>query len=214
MRIGIFGTGEVGRALGNAFIALGHEVMMGARDANNAKAKSWSTQTGARAATGTFADAAQFAEIAVVAVLGIAVEETIDRAGPDHLAGKIVIDATNPLRFRPGAPPELAWGFSDSGGERVQRCAPKARVVKAFNTVGNAHMFRPQFPGGPPDMFICGNDADAKGTVTKLLTAFGWNTVDIGGIEASRHLEPMCMVWVLYGIRSGSWNHAFKLLRK
>jgi 8-hydroxy-5-deazaflavin:NADPH oxidoreductase len=213
MKIGILGTGDVGQALGNAFVALGHEVLMGARDPASAKARNWSTQAGTRAAAGGFGDAARFGEIAVLAVLGVAAEEAVDQAGPDQLEGKVVIDATNPLRFREGAPPELAWGFSDSGGERVQRRAPNARVVKAFNTVGHAHMFRPQFPAGPPDMFICGNDAEAKATVTRLLTAFGWDTVDIGGIEGSRHLEPMCMVWVLYGLASGSWNHAFKLLR-
>jgi predicted dinucleotide-binding enzyme len=135
-------------------------------------------------------------------------------AGEQNLAGKVLIDATNPLIFAPNAPPALALGTTDSGGEQVQRWMPKARVVKAFNTVGHAHMFNPQFPGGPPDMFIGGNDAAAKTTVTDILTAFGWSTIDIGGIEAARLLEPMCILWVLYGIRTNSWNHAFKLLRK
>jgi len=100
-----------------------------------------------------------------------------------------------------------------SGGEQVQALAPEARVVKAFNTVGNALMFRPRLAGGPPDMFICGNDEGAKKQVAGILADFGWGVVDLGGIDASHYLEAMCMVWVLHGFRSKSWNHAFKLLR-
>ncbi|HEU4787844.1 MAG TPA: hypothetical protein VFS57_10555, partial [Gemmatimonadaceae bacterium] len=103
---------------------------------------------------------------------------------------------------------------TDSGGDQVQRWLPDARVVKAFNIVGNAHMFRPEFPGGPPDMFIAGNDESAKATVSGILKSFGWEVIDLGGIEGSRYLEPMAMAWVVHGFRSGSWNHAFKLLRK
>ncbi|HEX6178576.1 MAG TPA: DNA-binding protein, partial [Thermoanaerobaculia bacterium] len=125
----------------------------------------------------------------------------------------VVIDATNPLDFSKGTP-RLFVGHSDSLGERVQRAIPRARVVKAFNTVGNAHMIHPQFPGGPPDMFIGGDDAGAKELVSQICKHFGWEVVDLGGIETSRHLEPMCMVWVLHGIRSGGWNHAFKMLHK
>jgi predicted dinucleotide-binding enzyme len=128
--------------------------------------------------------------------------------------GKVVIDATNPLDMSHGMPPKLFVGLTDSLGERVQRVLPDAQVVKAFNTVGHPHMFRPEFPGGPPDMFICGNSEPAKARVTELLRDFGWGTVDLGGIEASRHLEPMCLVWVLHGLRSQTWNHAFKLLRR
>ena len=111
-------------------------------------------------------------------------------------------------------PPTLFVGTTDSLGEQIQRLIPNARVVKAFNTVGHAHMFRPSFPGGPPDMFLCGNDDGAKKTVAGIVEEFGWSVVDLGGIESSRYLEAMCMIWVLYGIRTNSWNHAFKLLRK
>jgi hypothetical protein len=141
-------------------------------------------------------------------------ENALNMAGPGNFAGKVVIDAINPLEFVPNAPPRLAIGHTDSAGERVQRWLPSAKVVKAFNIVGNVHMFKPQFPGGPPDMFICGNDDAAKQTVTEILKDFGWPAIDIGGIEGSRLLEPLCILWVGYGIRSGSWNHAFKLLRK
>ena len=126
----------------------------------------------------------------------------------------MVIDVTNPLDFSKGLPPSLAVGHMDSGGEQVQRLIPAAHVVKAFNTVGAAHMFRPEFPGGPPDMFICGNEASAKGKVTELLQQFGWNTIDLGGIKSSRYLEPLCLVWVLFAIQTGGWNHAFKMLKR
>ena len=214
MRIGILGTGDVGRALGRGFAMLGHEVKMGSRDANNEKAKAWASEVGKLASTGTFSDAAEFAEMAVLATLWSGTENVLRSAGAQRLAGKVLIDATNPLVFAPGAPPALALGHTDSGGEQVQRWVPEARVVKAFNTVGHAHMVKPQFPGGPPDMFICGNDVAAKASVTSILAGFGWNTIDIGGIDGSRLLEPMCVLWVLYGIRTNTWNHAFKLLRK
>jgi len=214
MRVGILGTGEVGRALGRGFAQLGHQVKMGSREANNAKAKAWAAETGPAASTGSFAEAAQFAELAVLCILWSGTENALRMAGAQNLTGKVLIDATNPLAFPPGAPPALALGQTDSGGEQVQRWAPQARVVKAFNIVGNAHMFKPQFPGGPPDMFICGNDGGAKTTVTGILTAFGWNTIDTGGIEGARLLEPLCILWVLYGMRTNTWNHAFKLLRK
>jgi predicted dinucleotide-binding enzyme len=187
---------------------------MGSRDASNEKAKAWAAETGLAASTGSFAEAAQFAELAVLCTLWSGTENALRMAGAQNLAGKVLIDATNPLVFAPGAPPALALGHTDSGGEQVQRWAPQARVVKAFNTVGHAHMFKPQFPGGPPDMFICGDDGGAKTTVTGILTAFGWNTIDTGGIEGARLLEPICVLWVLYGMRTNTWDHAFKLLRK
>jgi NADPH-dependent F420 reductase len=213
MKIGILGTGDVGKALGKGFIALGHEVKMGSRDAANEKALAWAQEMGSQASTGTFADAAEFGEIVVLATLGAANESALRGAGPEHLRGKIVIDTTNPLDFSSGLP-KLVVPAEGSSGEQVQRLLPDAHVVKAFNTVGNAHMFRPDFPGGPPDMFICGNDAEAKKKVAEILRDFGWETVDVGGIDSSHYLEAMCIVWVEYGIRTNTWNHAFKLLRK
>jgi predicted dinucleotide-binding enzyme len=118
------------------------------------------------------------------------------------------------LKIDNGRPVGLAVGHTDSGGEEVQRWLPEAKVVKAFNIVGSAHMFKPDFPGGPPDMFFCGNDEATKRTVTEILKDFGWNTIDIGGIEGARLLEPMCWLWVTYAFKVGSWNHAFKMLRK
>ena len=213
MHVGILGTGDVAKALGKGFVAVGHDVKMGSRDANNEKAVSWAKQVGTKASAGTFADAASFGDIIVLATLGVANESALTMAGPDKFSGKVVIDTTNPLDFSGGLP-KLAVSGDDSAGERVQKLLPNAHVVKAFNTVGNAFMFRPEFPGGPPDMFIAGNSDDAKKTVSAILKDFGWGVVDVGGIESSRYLEAMCIVWVLSAIRSGSWNQAFKMLRK
>lgn len=213
MKVGILGTGDVGRALGKGFAALGHEVRMGSRSAGNDKALAWVKEVGGKASAGTFADAASFGEVVILATLGVASEEVV-KGVADALRGKLLIDTTNPLDFSGGMPPKLFVGQTDSLGERIQRAAPLAHVVKAFNSVGNAHMFRPAFPGGPPDMFFCGNDDGAKSKLVAILKDFGWGAVDLGGIESSRLLEPMCLVWVLHGARSGSWNHAFKLLRK
>jgi predicted dinucleotide-binding enzyme len=214
LKVGILGTGDVGKALGNAFIALGHEVKMGSREAHNEKAEAWVSTSGIDASSGTFANAAGFGDIVVLALLWTGTENALKLAGARNFAGKVVIDATNPLVFEPGKPPALALGHTDSAGEQVQRWLPQAHVVKAFNTVGFAHMFKPDFPGGPPDMFIAGNDEAAKETVTGILKSFGWSTIDAGGIDASRLLEPLCILWVAHGMRTGTWNHAFKLLRK
>jgi predicted dinucleotide-binding enzyme len=213
MKMGILGTGEVGRALGTALVTLGHDVKMGSRSATNEKAVAWARQHGDRASVGTFADAAGHGEMIVLATLGVANQDVLQAAGPGQLRGKIIIDTTNPLDFSGGMPPKLAIAGYDSAGEQVQRFLPSAHVVKAFNTVGHALMFRPTLPGGPPDMFIAGNHDAAKRTVGEILRDFGWGVVDLGGIEASRYLEAMCMVWVLAGMRSGNWNQAFKMLR-
>jgi predicted dinucleotide-binding enzyme len=215
MRIGILGSGDVGQTLGRGFAGVGHDVKLGTRDPKSEKVQAWVLKTGGKASSGTFAEAAAFGEVLVLATLWTGTESAIKLADPRNCAGKVVIDATNPLDFSQGMPPKLAVAGTDSGGERVQRWLPGAKVVKAFNTVGSAHMINPRFPGGPPDLFICGNDEGAKKTVSDLCQTIGWPpAVDIGGIESSRYLEPMCLTWVLYGARNNSWNHAFKLLRK
>ena len=213
MKIGILGTGDVGRALGNGFIALGHEVKMGSRDEHNEKAVAWASTSGINASTGTFADAVKFGDVIVLALLWAGTENALKLAGVENFAGKVVIDATNPLVFTPKGP-ALVLGHTDSAGEQVQLWLPSAHIVKAFNIVGFAHMFKPDFPGGPPDMFICGNDAGAKQTVTEILKDFGWPAIDVGGIEGSRLLEPLCNLWVSFAMSAGNGNHAFKLLRK
>ncbi len=200
MRVGILGTGKVGGALAEGFRVTGHEVRMGSRRPSGG--------------TVSHADAAEFAEIVVLAVPGVAAADVVRNAGAERFAGKLLIDATNPLESVNGAPLTLAIAGADSAGERIQRALPAARVVKAFNTIGYLHMFRPAFPGGPPDMFIAGDDAAAKGAVTGILRDFGWGAVDVGGIENARHLEAMAMVWINAGMVAGDWDRAFKLLRK
>jgi 8-hydroxy-5-deazaflavin:NADPH oxidoreductase len=215
MKIGIIGTGVVGQALGNGFAGLGHDVKMGSRDSRNEKLKNWIAEAGPHASGGTFAQAAAFGEVVALATLWSGTENAIREAGPKNLAGKVVMDVTNPLLFAPNAPPSLAIGHTDSGGEQVQRWLPGSRVVKAFNIVGSSHMVNPTFPGGPPDMFICGNDDGAKRIVRGICNAFGWpSVIDVGGIEGSRVLEPSAILWVLYGIKTGGWNHALKMLTK
>ena len=211
VKVGVLGSGDVGKVLAGGFLKLGHEVRIGSRSPE--KLQEWAAGAGGGASTGTFAEAAKFGDIVVLATHGEGTQSAVELAGAGNFDGKVVIDATNPLDFSSGGP-QLSIGFNDSLGERVQRWLPNARIVKAFNTVGNAHMIDPQFPGGPPTMFIAGNDADAKKLVTQVSEAWGWDVADLGGIEASRYLEPMCMAWVVYGIRTGSWNHAFKLLRR
>jgi 8-hydroxy-5-deazaflavin:NADPH oxidoreductase len=213
MKIGVLGSGDVAQVLGGGFVGRGDDVMLGSRERGNAKTQAWVAKHAPRGSNGTFADAARFGELLVLATLGTATEEAIRSAGIANFDGKVVIDATNPLVFAEHAPPALSVGWHDSQGELVQRLLPKARVVKAFNTVGNQLMIKPQLPGGPPDMFICGDDADAKRIVTGILRDFGWPAIDIGDITGARVLEPLCVLWVLYGIRTGTWNHAFKLLR-
>ena len=210
IRVGVLGSGDVGRALAAGFAGLGHDVKIGSRDPG--KLSAWAETAGPHVSTGTFAETAQFGDILVLATLGIATEEVIRLAGENAFDGKVVIDTTNPLDFSRGVPPVLSIGHTDSLGEVIQRRLPKARIVKAFNTVGNTLMVNPQLQGGPPDMFICGNDDDAKKIVTQICQHFGWGVIDIGGIEGSRYLEPMCLTWVLHGFRSGTWQHAFKML--
>ncbi len=214
MKIGIIGSGAVGQALGTGFAELGHEVKLGTRDINQEKVKTWLGKTGPRVSAGSFAEAAAFGELLVLATSWSGTENAITLAGKKNTAGKVVIDATNPLRVAAGGPPTLALGHTDSGGEQVQRWLAESRVVKAFNIIGNSFMVNPQFPGGPPDMFICGNNVKAKQSVADILTGFGWSTIDLGGIESSRYLEPLAMVWITYGFRTNTWTHAIKLLRK
>lgn len=215
MKVGVLGTGDVGRALAKGFLDRGDQVVMGSRDKDNAKLQDWVQSAGPRAEGGTFADAARSGDIVVLAALGSAVPEVIAAAGPSHLAGKLLIDATNPLDFSQGMPPRLLPIEEGSGGAQVQALAPEAKVVKAFNIVGNPHMVDPVLPGGPPTMFIAGNDPEAKARTRELLGSFGWPDVyDVGTIEASHYLECMTMVWVAaFGAR-GTGDHAFKLVHR
>ena len=213
MRVGVLGTGEVGRRLAAGFQSRGHEVMIGSRETDKPELRDWLSGEGSGIEAGTFAEAAAHGELAVLAVLGDAAEEAIRAAGPENFSGKVVIDAMNPLDFSGGFPPKLSISGEDSLGERVQRALPDAKVVKAFNTIGNPYFVDPSFSQGEPTMLIAGNDSDAKGKVRDVLSEFGWSdTIDIGGIEGSRELEAICIVWVKLGGLRGAWDHGFKLL--
>ena len=135
-------------------------------------------------------------------------------ADVDNFKGKVVIDATNPLEMSGGVPPKLVGGLGSSAGELNQKALPGAFVVKAFNTVGNALFYKPEFPGGPPDMFLCGDDAKAKEQVARICQDFGWNPIDVGGIALSHYLEATATIWIITAFSGGHWNQAFKLLRK
>jgi predicted dinucleotide-binding enzyme len=214
MKIGILGSGPVGQVLGAAFADLGNEVVLGSRNPDQDKVKEWIAKTGKGVKASTFPETAKFGELVVLCTLWSATENVIKLANPKNFSGKTVIDATNPLDFTKGPIPVLSPTGNDSGGEQVQRWLPDSNVVKCFNMVGNAHMYKPDFQGGPPDMLICGNNDASKKKVLEILKDFGWPGTDLGGIEMSRYLEPLCIIWVAYGMKTNSWNHAFKMLRK
>jgi predicted dinucleotide-binding enzyme len=212
-RVGVLGTGEVGRRLAAGFRTRGHDVMIGSRDPGKPELREWLSGDGAGIEAGTFAQAAEHGELLALAVLGNAAEDAITDAGPQNFTGKVVIDAMNPLDFSGGFPPKLSITGEDSLGERVQRALPDAKVVKAFNTIGNAYFVDPVFSDGEPTMLIAGEDEEAKRTVGDVLADFGWSdTVDIGGIEGARELEAICIAWVKIGGKRGAWDHGFKLL--
>lgn len=212
-RVGVLGSGEVGRCLAAGFSGRGHEVMLGSREPGKPELVEWLSGDGAGVQAGTFAEVAKYGELLVLALLGNAAEEVIADAGVENFNGKVVIDAMNPLDFSAGFPPKLAIVGDDSLGERIQRALPDAKVVKAFNTIGNPYFVDPGFSDGAPTMLIAGNDESAKRTVADVLADFGWSDiVDIGGIEGSRELEAVCILWVKIGGVRGSWDHGFKLL--
>lgn len=213
MRVGVIGTGVVGQTLGTGLVGLGHEVMIGSRQETNPKLEEWLSRNGEKAKEGTFAQAAAFGEVVILATKWEGTENALKLADPKNLEGKVLMDANNPMVFGPSGP-DLALGFSDSGGEQVQRWSPGARVVKVFNIVPAFLMINPTALGETPDMFIAGDDAEAKKTTTEILTALGWPTIDMGGIQESRLIEALGMIWIKYYFANKSPNHAFKLIRK
>jgi predicted dinucleotide-binding enzyme len=209
----VLGTGEVGRRLAAGFRSRGHDVVIGSREPGKSELREWLSDDGDGVEAGTFAQAAAHGELLVLAVLGNVAEEVIGDAGAENFSGKVVIDAMNPLDFSGGFPPKLSIAGEDSLGERVQRTLPDARVVKAFNTIGNPYFVDPSFSEGRPTMLIAGDDEEAKRTIVDVLADFGWSdVVDIGGIEGSRELEAICIAWVKIGGARGAFDHGFKLL--
>jgi 8-hydroxy-5-deazaflavin:NADPH oxidoreductase len=212
-RVGVLGTGAVGRRLAAGFKSRGHEVMIGSRDPDKPELRDWLSSEGTGIEAGTFREAAEHGELLVLAVLGNAAEEAIADARAESCSGKVVIDAMNPLDFSGGFPPKLSIAGEDSLGEHVQRALPEAKVVKAFNTIGSPYFIDPSFAEGAPTMLIAGDDEGAKRLVADALADFGWaDTIDIGGIEGSRELEAICIAWVKIGGVRGAFDHGFKLL--
>nr|HEX4315612.1 NAD(P)-binding domain-containing protein [Kofleriaceae bacterium] len=210
-KVAILGSGVVGETLANGFLKHGYAVTRASREP--AKLAAWKAGATGDASTGTFADAAKWADIVVLCVKGGAAIEAVDLAGVANLAGKVVIDTTNPIADKPPVNGVLQFftDFNESLIEKLQKRAPQAKFVKAFSCVGSLYMVNPSLPA-KPTMFICGSDAGAKSTVTGILDAFGWDTADMGAIEAGRAIEPLCMLWCIPGLAKGSWTHAFKLL--
>ena len=212
MKVGILGSGDVAKALAGGFVKHGHQVMLGTRDTG--KLKDFVGQhNGAQASS--FAEAARFGEVVVLAVKGTVAADALKAAGAANVANKPVIDATNPIADAAPTNGVLKFftGLDQSLMERLQSAFPDARFVKAFNSVGNAAMVNPQFKGGKPTMFICGNDDNAKATVRGILDQFGWETADMGKAEAARAIEPLCILWCIPGFLRNDWFHAFKLLQ-
>ena len=211
LKIGVLGSGPAGQTLAAGFLDKGHPVMIGSRDV--AKLDGWLRHAGPEGQIGTFAASAEFGDVIVLSVLGSAAEEVVWLAGVENLTDKIVIDASDPLDFSSGRP-GLFVGTTDSLGERIQRLIPRAYVVKGLNIVQADVMINPRLTGDEPDMFIAGDNEEAKHTVTQLLGEFGWSVIDLGGIENARWLEALSLAWVVYSHRTGKTHHAFKLVGK
>ena len=215
MKIGIIGSGIVGRVLGSAFLSEKNEVMLGTRNTSKDEVVKWKNEN-SHGKVGTFEETAKFGELLVIATAGAAAEEAINLAGKENFRNKVVIDTTNPISHeKPPVNGVLSYFTTpnESLMERIQKLIPDARIVKAFNSVGNAFMYKPKFPDGKPTMFICGNDDGAKKIVTEILTAFGHETEDMGKVEAARAIEPLCILWCIPGFIKNQWTHAFKLLK-
>ena len=199
MHIGVLGTGTVGRTLAQALVDRGHEVRMGARSAGNEQAVAWAGGAGPLASEGSFADAAAFGELAFNATAGAHSLEALEAAGAEQLAGKVLVDVSNPLDTSKGMPPTLTVCNDDSLGEQIQRAFPDVRVVKALNTVTAAVMVQPGLVPGSHTVFVCGDDDAAKAQARLLLEEFGWpsgSILDLGDITAARGAEMYLALWL------------------
>lgn len=209
-KIGVLGSGDVAQTLAAGFKKHGYDVRIGSRSPEKL-AGFVAENPGIQ--SGTFAEVAAFGEIVVLAVKGTVAEHALQLAGAEHLAGKVVIDPTNPISDEPPDAGVLRYftGANESLMERLQKAYPQARFVKAFNSVGSPFMVNPSFPGGKPTMFICGEDAAAKAEVSRIIEQFGWEASDFGGAPSARPIEALCQLWCARGILYGEWAHAFKL---
>lgn len=215
MKIGVIGSGQVGRTLASAFLKEGYDVMLGSRNTQKEEVTKWLAEN-ANGKTGDFEQTAAFADVIVLAVSGLVASNALQIAGIHHFAGKVVIDTTNPIAAEPPVNGVLKYFTTqdESLMEKLQKKAPHAKFVKAFNSVGNALMYKPVFTDPKPTMFICGNDEDAKKLVADILDLFGWETEDLGVATAARSIEPLAILWCIPGFLNNDWHHAFKLLKK
>lgn len=214
MKVGILGSGVVGQTLGIGFIEYGHPVKIGTQHPE--KLNDWLKKAGSNASVGSFEEAAEFGELIVLAVKGSAAIKILEKAGSKNLSGKTIIDTTNPIADVPPVNGVLQF-FTDinhSLMEDLQVNFPKANFVKAFSSVGNASMVTPDYGNQKPTMFIAGNNSDAKKSVSEILNTFGWETEDMGTVEAARAIEPLCILWCIPGFLHNQWTHAFKLLKR
>ena len=211
-KIGIIGSGGVAKTLGLGFLKHGYEVMLGSRSPE--KLEEWKNSDAPQVQTGNMAEAAAFGDIIVLAVKGTAAQAALELAGAVNLEGKTIVDASNPIADAPPVNGVLQF-FTEpnySLMEALQKAQPGAHFVKAFSSVGAGLMVNPPFPTRP-SMFICGNNEAAKEEVKHILDLFGWETEDMGAVEAARAIEPLCMLWCIPGFRSNQWTHAFHLLK-
>ncbi|HET7194326.1 MAG TPA: NAD(P)-binding domain-containing protein [Nocardioides sp.] len=225
MNIAVLGTGMVGQAIAARLHELGHAVVVGTRDPEATLARTEPDQMGnppfsawrdghPGVELSTFADAAAGAELVVNASSGAATLDVLGLAGADNLAGKVVVDVANPLDFSAGFPPTLSVKDTDSLGEQVQRAFPRAKVVKALNTLNASLMVEPRSLGESSTVFVSGEDAAAKATVVELLESFGHDDViDLGGIESARGTEMLLPVWLRLMGTLGTPHFNFKVVR-
>jgi 8-hydroxy-5-deazaflavin:NADPH oxidoreductase len=203
MKIAVLGTGAVGNTISTKLIQLGHQVRMGSRTSKNEKAVAWVKTAGDNASEGTFADAAAFGEIVFNCTSGMASLDALKAADEKNLNGKLLIDIANPLDFSKGMPPSLSIVNTDSLGESIQRTYPKAKVVKTLNTMNCFLMVNPSLVPGDHNVFVSGNDEEAKNKAKALLISFGWkenNILDMGDITTARGTEQLLPIWIrLYG---------------
>ncbi|MFM7202553.1 MAG: NADPH-dependent F420 reductase [Myxococcota bacterium] len=209
VKVGVLGSGDVAKVLARGFKQFGYDVTIGSREP--AKLAAFGASEGIGVAT--FEGAAAAGQLLVLAVKG-SVAESLVESLQSQLAGKVVIDVNNPIAQLPPVNGVLQFftGPNDSLMERLQAKVPEASFVKAFSCVGNGQMIQPRLAAGRPTMFICGNSAEAKGTVSNVLNQFGWDAADMGQVESARAIEPLCQLWCVLGFRHNSWMHAFKLL--
>lgn len=214
MRIGIIGSGDVAQSLGAGLLEAGYKVMLGTRDTKKKDLAAWNKENKNKAEFGSTTQAAAFGELVILAVAWHAAEDILTQVRPE-LAGKVVVDVTNPLVFSEDEAPTLSVGHTISGGEIVQQSLPDSHVVKTLNIISHINMVQPQYKEGTPIMFVAGNNDSAKNQVRELLSDLGWKDIlNLGTIEKSRLLEPLCLLWIEYGASRETWDHAFSVLEK